>query len=60
MAMWNLRFGVTGIRKKEFVAFQPVDEDCLSIKRLFQSAYFWQKKEEGEDEKEKYSTEAFL
>lgn len=29
MALWNLQFGVIGIRKKEFVAFQPVDEGLL-------------------------------
>lgn len=60
MAMWNLRFGVTGIRKKEFVAFQPVDEGLfINQKTLSICLFLAKKEEEGEDEKEKYSTEAF-
>lgn len=44
MAMWNLRFGVTGIRKKEFVAFQPVDEELFINQKTLSICLFWAKK----------------
>lgn len=53
--MWNFQFWVIEIRKKEFIAFQLVDERIAYQKTLLICILSKRKKKKGK----KYSTEAF-
>lgn len=53
MATWSFQFGDIGIRKKEFIAFRPVDERIADQSKDSLNLYFGKKKK-------KDSTETFL
>lgn len=56
MATWSFQFGDIGIRKKEFIAFRPVDERIADQSKDSLNLYFGKKKKK----KKKDSTETFL